>query len=274
MRITLNQEEIEEAIEKLILDQVDVPDDIRIDIDLKATRGDEGYTAEIDLLPFDAPTNGTDRSVDPRIGVLNGAEGMSIADKTEEAIAESKLPRRRGRPAGAKNKPKPHRRLPDEPASEEADEPEAEDSTEAEAEVQDETQDEAEQVEQETEASDSDGGTNEGSNTEPTEPTEQPTEQPAEPDERAIDEVEAEAGEAPVTVQEDAQLADAQEDAQEPVDPVEPVSEPTPEPEAPAEEAPAEPAEPTEDTSESTPAPAPAPTRSLFGHVRTNNSNS
>lgn len=113
MRITLNQEEIEEAIEKLILDQVDVPDDMRIDIDLKATRGDEGYTAEVDILPFDAPDDGTDRSVDPRINVVGGAEGMSIADKAEEARRNAAKPRRRGRPAGARNKPKTHRVEPD-----------------------------------------------------------------------------------------------------------------------------------------------------------------
>ncbi|QDP54353.1 MAG: hypothetical protein Unbinned4120contig1000_5 [Prokaryotic dsDNA virus sp.] len=260
MRITLNQEEIEEAIEKLILDQVDVPDDIRIDIDLKATRGDEGYTAEIDLLPFDAPTDGTDRSVDPRIGVANGAEGMSIADKTEEAIAESKLPRRRGRPAGAKNKPKTHRRLPDEPEAESA-----ETETEVESEIETDTK---------TEVADSDGGTNEGLNVEPT----------SEPDERSIGEVEADAGEAPVTVQEDVQTPSEPEEAEaEPEQPTEePTEEPVPttksDPETldPEPEPEPEPElelelelEPKPEAESETP--APAPTRSLFGHVRTNN---
>ena len=184
MRITLNQEEIEEAIEKLILDQVDVPDDMRIDIDLKATRGDEGYTAEIDILPHDAPTDGTDRSVDPRINVADGAEGMSIADKTEEAIIEASKPRRRGRPAGARNKPKPHRREPD---------------------IEEDVQEEV---------LDSDGGTDEGPNVENTESepenieetsdiTEESEESDPEPDHRPVEDVEAEAGEAPIPVQEE-----------------------------------------------------------------------
>lgn len=115
MRIIITQEEIEEAIEKLILDQVDVPDDMRIDIDLKATRGDQGYTAEIDIVAHDAPTDGTDRSVDPRIEVVEGAETLGIAEKVMEAKSEAARPRRRGRPAGAKNKPKTHRVDPDLP---------------------------------------------------------------------------------------------------------------------------------------------------------------
>lgn len=109
MRIIITQEEIEEAIEKLILDQVDVPDDMRIDIDLKATRGDQGYTAEIDIVAHDAPTDGTDRSIDPRIEVVEGAETLGIAEKVMEAKTEAARPRRRGRPAGARNKPKTHR---------------------------------------------------------------------------------------------------------------------------------------------------------------------
>ncbi len=106
MRIIITQEEIEEAIEKLILDQVEVPEDMRIDITLKATRGDEGYTAEIDIVAFNAPEDGTDRSVDPRIEVVDGAQNLGIAEKVLEAKQQATLPRRRGRPAGARNRPK------------------------------------------------------------------------------------------------------------------------------------------------------------------------
>ena len=106
MRIIITQEEIEEAIEKLILDQVEVPEDMRIDIALKATRGDEGYTAEIDIVAFNAPEDGTDRSVDPRIEVVDGAQNLGIAEKVLEAKQQATLPRRRGRPAGARNRPK------------------------------------------------------------------------------------------------------------------------------------------------------------------------
>jgi hypothetical protein len=106
MRIVLTQTEIEEAIEKLILDQVAVPDDMRIDIDLKATRGEEGYQAFIDIVRHDAPTDGSDRSIDPRVTPLPGAETLDIAGKVAEAKQIAELPRRRGRPAGARNLPK------------------------------------------------------------------------------------------------------------------------------------------------------------------------
>jgi len=106
MRIILNQEEIEEGIEKLILEQVNVPDDMRIDIDLKATRSDEGYTAVIDIVSMNAPTDGSDRSIDPRVQPAEGAETLGIAEKVLAAKTEVVQPRRRGRPPGAKNKPK------------------------------------------------------------------------------------------------------------------------------------------------------------------------
>ncbi len=115
MRIILTQAEIEEAIEKLILDQVEIPEDMRIDIALKATRGDEGYTAEVDIVMYDAPNDGSDRSVDPRLDIHDGAETLGIAEKVMEAKQKALLPRRRGRPEGARNKPKlsqDHRTLP------------------------------------------------------------------------------------------------------------------------------------------------------------------
>jgi hypothetical protein len=51
MQITINQAEIEEAIRERIHAQITIKDGMRIDIDLKATRGDEGYTAVIDIVP-------------------------------------------------------------------------------------------------------------------------------------------------------------------------------------------------------------------------------
>ena len=101
MRIILDEKEILEAIEADIQDQVKIPDDFRIDIDLKATRGPEGYQAFIDILPMNAPVG--DRSVDDRIEANENAQ-LGIAQKIEAARAAAKAPRRRGRPAGARNK--------------------------------------------------------------------------------------------------------------------------------------------------------------------------
>ncbi len=51
MQITIIQSEIEEAIEKHIREQIVVKDDFRIDIELRATRGEDGYQAIIDIVP-------------------------------------------------------------------------------------------------------------------------------------------------------------------------------------------------------------------------------
>lgn len=108
MRITLVESEIMMALEDFVLNTLRVPDDIRVDIDLKATRGEEGHTAIIDLVHLTSPDDGSDRSVDDRIVATDEAkaEGLGIVDKIEAARAEAKAPRRRGRPAGSKNLPK------------------------------------------------------------------------------------------------------------------------------------------------------------------------
>lgn len=102
MRVILNEAEILMALEDFVLATVTVPDDVRIDIDLKATRGENGYTAEIDLVDHNNPGatnvdafNATDEAVE---------EGLGIVEKIEAAKANAKAPRRRGRPAGSKNK--------------------------------------------------------------------------------------------------------------------------------------------------------------------------
>ena len=56
MQITIVQTEIEEAIKAHILSQISVKDNTRIDIDLKATRGAEGFQAVIDIVSADAPS--------------------------------------------------------------------------------------------------------------------------------------------------------------------------------------------------------------------------
>lgn len=101
MRITLSQREIEEAIEEDILANVVVPDDHRLDITLHATRGDEGYTAVIDILADGATA--PDYSVNDGINVKSGSENLGVAQKVQAAIDASKGPRRRGRPLGSKS---------------------------------------------------------------------------------------------------------------------------------------------------------------------------
>lgn len=54
MQIIIVQSEIEAAIEAQIREQIVVRDDYRIDIELRATRGEDGYQAIIDILPASA----------------------------------------------------------------------------------------------------------------------------------------------------------------------------------------------------------------------------
>lgn len=58
MQITLNQSEIETAIRRYVNEQVNIREGHEIVIDLKAGRGENGFTATIDILPdlSDTPT--------------------------------------------------------------------------------------------------------------------------------------------------------------------------------------------------------------------------
>lgn len=56
MQIIIVQAEIETAIRNYVLGQLNVKDGHRIDIDLSATRGADGFKATIDIVPEDAPS--------------------------------------------------------------------------------------------------------------------------------------------------------------------------------------------------------------------------
>lgn len=57
MQITIMQTEIETAIRNHILGLISVRENMKIDIDLRATRGSEGFTAVVDILPDNGPGN-------------------------------------------------------------------------------------------------------------------------------------------------------------------------------------------------------------------------
>ena len=57
MQITIMQTEIETAIRNHILGLISVRENMKIDIDLRATRGSEGFTAVVDIMPDDGPGN-------------------------------------------------------------------------------------------------------------------------------------------------------------------------------------------------------------------------
>jgi hypothetical protein len=58
MQIIIIQSEIEQAIRNHILAQINIKDGMRIDIDLSATRGAEGFKATIDIVADTQPVTG------------------------------------------------------------------------------------------------------------------------------------------------------------------------------------------------------------------------
>lgn len=70
MQITLNQAEIETALRRYVNDQVNVKDGNEIVIDLKAGRGDNGFSAIIDIVPASET-------------VTSSAKPLGLAEKTK-----------------------------------------------------------------------------------------------------------------------------------------------------------------------------------------------
>lgn len=70
MQITLNQTEIETALRRYVNDQVNVKDGNEIVIDLKAGRGDNGFSAIIDIVPASET-------------VTSSAKPLGLAEKTK-----------------------------------------------------------------------------------------------------------------------------------------------------------------------------------------------
>lgn len=89
MQISINQREIELAIEKHVREQVAVRDDQVVKIDLKATRGPEGYQAYIDIVPKDeakAPSKAKASSV----SATGTSASASKSTGVKAAVAEAK----------------------------------------------------------------------------------------------------------------------------------------------------------------------------------------
>lgn len=81
MRIIIVQSDIEEAIRAYLLTQINVKEGMRMDIDLSATRGEDGFKATIDIVPEDAP-------------VTEPETQLGIASKIAAAQAETQVTRR------------------------------------------------------------------------------------------------------------------------------------------------------------------------------------
>lgn len=92
MQITLIQSEIEQALKNYINDIMSVKDGMEIEIQLKATRGEEGTTAIIDIVPQKpkAPRGSrTSGEVPAKAEPVKAAAAPAVAEADPEPVAES-----------------------------------------------------------------------------------------------------------------------------------------------------------------------------------------
>jgi hypothetical protein len=102
MQITLNETEIKRAISEFITNRMEVDLNTNVDIDLKATRGSEGFTASFDVLPrvkhTEARLSGEAQVAAPLDKPSETSNVGSTADTPEpvkaapKAVAKSSLP--------------------------------------------------------------------------------------------------------------------------------------------------------------------------------------
>ncbi len=83
MKISINEVEIKAAITAMILGQINVKPGHKIEIDLRATRGAEGFMADIDITPEDI--GGTATAAAPTADPEPAAAGLGIATRVETA---------------------------------------------------------------------------------------------------------------------------------------------------------------------------------------------
>jgi hypothetical protein len=87
MQITIIETEIKTAIRNHILGLISVREDMKIDIDLRATRGQEGFTAIVDILPEDPSGNKTQLTE-----AAKAASASTTVTKAEAASSGLKAP--------------------------------------------------------------------------------------------------------------------------------------------------------------------------------------
>lgn len=80
MKITLVQAEIEEAIRAFVLSRMSINDGMRLQIDLAATRGSTGFTADVDVVP------------EVETAPLGVAKKVTAAKKTAAKVAADPAP--------------------------------------------------------------------------------------------------------------------------------------------------------------------------------------
>lgn len=92
MQITLIQSEIEQALKNYINDIMSVKDGMEIEIQLKATRGEEGTTAIIDIVPQKPKASRGGRTsgeIPAKVEPAKAEVAQAVAEAAPEPVAES-----------------------------------------------------------------------------------------------------------------------------------------------------------------------------------------
>lgn len=89
MQIIIIQSEIEQAIRNHILAQINIKDGMRIDIDLSATRGAEGFKATIDIVPDAQPA--AVKAEAPKAEVVAVTKSVNVEVKKEDPAPKAEV---------------------------------------------------------------------------------------------------------------------------------------------------------------------------------------
>jgi hypothetical protein len=84
MQIIIVQSEIETAIRNLILSQLSVKEGMRIDIELSATRGADGFKATIDIVPDNSPAKALSQEPEAQPTTMKTVASVASASITRQ----------------------------------------------------------------------------------------------------------------------------------------------------------------------------------------------
>lgn len=89
MQITLNQDEILSALETYVRSKINVAPNQDIEIDLKAGRGENGFTATLEIVPSKSKTTRSTSSSPTSPAAEPEAPAKPVFSKAAETVTES-----------------------------------------------------------------------------------------------------------------------------------------------------------------------------------------
>ena len=92
MQITLIQAEIEAAITNFVTSQVNVKPEMRIDVDLTATRGANGFTATIDIVHKSTPRKDGQKATPVTVVAEEPTKEVVVVKVVEEVREDAPTP--------------------------------------------------------------------------------------------------------------------------------------------------------------------------------------